>query len=106
MPAVWTCHLCCADCGRVFIINRVSLDEVFGAQFALRCPYCDAKPTVERGHRLIDLAAANLPYRKSRSGDVWHYSEYCSGWPLADFIELDYPPAGELCNECKALVAL
>jgi len=103
MPAVWTCHLSCADCGKLFIINRVSLDEVFGAQFVLLCPYCNNKPSLDKGHRLIYLCAANLPYRRSKKGDVWHYSEYCSGWPLDDFVELDYPPAAEVCNECRAL---
>ena len=51
----------------------------------------------------MSLTVANLPFRRASGGAVWHYSEYCSEWP-ADFIESDFPPLAEICNECKTLV--
>jgi DNA-directed RNA polymerase subunit RPC12/RpoP len=104
MSAVWTSHLRCFTCGKEFILNRVSLEEIHNAELFFPCPYCQATPSLQRPHHLNYLYLANVPYRKARDGDCWHFSEYCSGWPLENFLELDYPPEGEICNECKALV--
>jgi hypothetical protein len=104
MSAVWTCHLRCFDCGKEFILNRVSLDEVFAAEVFFPCPHCLSSASFDHPHRLSYLYVSNLPYRKARNGDAWHYSEYCSGWPMEDFIELDFPPVDEICNECKVIV--
>ena len=104
MSAVWTSHLRCFDCGKEFILNRLSLAEVYSAEALLPCPYCQAQPSLSHPHKLSYLYVANYPYRKGRDGDIWHYSEYCSGWPMDDFLEIDFPPVAEICNECKALV--
>ena len=104
MAVVWTSHLHCFNCGREFILNRVSLSEVTTAKAVFVCPHCGAKPSFFRPHKLAYLYVANLPYRRTRDGDSWHYSEYCSNWPLEDFIEIDFPPTAEICNECKAIV--
>jgi hypothetical protein len=104
MSVIWTSHLRCASCDKEFIVNRVSLAEVYSVQSLLPCPYCYAAPSLSRPHKLSYIYASNFPYRKSRGGEVWHCSEYCSGWPAEDFIEIEFPPEAELCNECRALV--
>jgi hypothetical protein len=53
---------------------------------------------------MVDLSVANLPFRKLNGSDIWHYSHYCSEWPIVEYIEIDFPPVGEICNECRALV--
>jgi len=104
MSTVWTCRLCCFSCGKEFIINRVTVSEAYAALRLIPCPHCAAVPSPGHPHRLSYLQAANLPHRKKRGCQVWHFSQYCSHWPDDDYVELDYPPAAEICNECKALV--
>ena len=104
MSVVWTCVLTCFNCEEHFILNRLSIDKAHAAMSAFPCPHCGAKPRAGRGHRVISLSIANLPFRKATDGAVWHYSEYCSQWPADDFLELDFPPRAEICNECRALI--
>jgi hypothetical protein len=105
MSTVWTCHLSCFKCGKEFIINRVAVADAYAAVVVIPCPHCGAVPASTQPHHLGYLQSVNLAYRKKRGCQVWHYSQYCSHWPDKDYLELDYPPAGEICNECKALAA-
>jgi hypothetical protein len=104
MSVVWTCVLTCFNCEEHFILNRLSIEKAIAAMSAFPCPHCGAKPRTGGGHRVISLSIASLPFRKATDGAVWHYSEYCSQWPADDFLELDFPPRAEICNECRALV--
>jgi hypothetical protein len=104
MSKVWTCDFRCFRCGKEFIINRLTVEDAYAALALIPCPHCAAVPSINTAHRLVDLESANLPYRKKSDGQVWHYSEYCSQWPVEDFVELEFPPASQICNECRALV--
>jgi hypothetical protein len=104
MSAVWTCHLSCFNCDKPFLVNRVSAEEIREAQAVYPCPHCDATPSGGIRHSLVYLHAVNLPFRKPWRGDLWHYSEHCSGWPVDDYIEIEFPPADEVCRECSTLV--
>jgi DNA-directed RNA polymerase subunit RPC12/RpoP len=104
MSIVWTCHLCCFSCGKEFIINRVTVADASAAAALVRCPHCGAAPDTSHPHRVSYLQSTNLPYRKKTGCQVWHFSQYCSHWPKDDYVEIDYPPAGQICNECRALV--
>jgi len=104
MSVVWTCVLTCFNCEEHFILNRLSIEKAIAAMSAFPCPHCGAKPRTGGGHRVISLSIASLPFRKATDGAVWHYSQYCSQWPADDFLELDFPPLAEICNECRALV--
>src|SRR5215813_9390948 len=103
MSKIWTCHLGCFTCGKDFIINRVDAEGAYAAAALIPCPHCGAAPSTDHTHHLNYLQAVNLPYRRQQESQVWHFSEYCSHWPADDYVELDYPPAAEVCNECKAL---
>jgi hypothetical protein len=42
-------------------------------------------------------------YRRLEISDRWHFCTNCSGWPAADYVELEYPEyllKGSLCLEC------
>ena len=104
MARVWTCHFLCFHCDKEFVVNRLSLGEVHAAATLFPCPNCLKVPTETSPHRINYLAAVNLPYRRKTGCQVWHYSEYCSHWPRENFVEIDFPPASEICNECRALV--
>jgi hypothetical protein len=103
MSAVWTCSICCFSCDKEFIVNRLSLADAYTALTMFVCPYCWAVPTASQPHRLNYLQSVNSPYRKKRASQVWHYSEYCSHWPHEGYVEIDFPPRGQVCNECRAL---
>ena len=104
MSVVWTCIFHCFNCKEPFIVNRVSVTEIYAAQAFFPCPHCRRTAASDHPHRMVDLSVANLPFRRLNTGDVWHFSQYCSEWPVVEYIEIDYPPIGELCNECRALV--
>jgi hypothetical protein len=104
MTIVWTCIFNCFHCRESFIVNRVSLGEIYVAETFFPCPHCGKSASTERTHHMIDLSVANLPFRKLNGSDIWHYSHYCSEWPIVEYIEIDFPPVGEICNECRALV--
>jgi hypothetical protein len=104
MLPTWTAVAACCFCEERFILYRVSIVELTTAVAIFRCPHCHRLPTVNNQHQILDLSVANLPFRKPKDGTVWHYSEYCSGWPASDFIELDFPPLADICPACKALV--
>ncbi len=104
MSFVWTAHLRCFACDKDFVVNRVSVADASAAATLIPCPHCGAASTASRPHRLNYLQRAGLPYRRKNGCEVWHFSAYCSHWPLDDFVELDFPPAEEVCNECRALV--
>ena len=104
MSVVWTCVLYCFNCDETFVINRVSLAEIYLARTFFFCPHCDRTPSIKHPHRVASITVANLPFRKGEDGSVWHYSEYCSQWPVSNFVELDFPPVGEICNQCRVLV--
>jgi len=103
MAHVWTCHFVCFHCDKEFIVNRLSLGAINATAGLFPCPNCLKAPTPSSPHRMNYVVASNLPYRKKAGGEVWHYSEYCSEWPAEDFVEIEYPPADEICNECRAL---
>jgi DNA-directed RNA polymerase subunit RPC12/RpoP len=100
----WMSKFRCFKCAKEFLVDRLSLAEIQAAKAIIPCPHCFEHPSETTPHRMIDLSAANLPYRRKKDGQTWHYSEYCSHWPLADFIEIEFAPAGDICNECKVLV--
>ncbi|HKA34900.1 MAG TPA: hypothetical protein VKH64_16930 [Candidatus Binatia bacterium] len=104
MSIVWTCIFHCFNCNEMFIVNRVSVTEIYAAQAFFPCPHCGRTAASDHPHRMIDLSVANVPFRRLQTGDVWHYSQYCSEWPIVEYIEIDFPPIGEICNECRALV--
>jgi len=104
MPIVWTFHVCCYSCAQDFIIHRVSAADAYAALMRAPCPHCKAHPSYRRSHRLSYLQSVNVPYRKQRGRDVWHWSKHCSHWPAGDYVELNHMPAAEVCNECRALV--
>jgi hypothetical protein len=77
------------------------------------CPHCGARPAVEPGdnprHTILAHEIYNLQeetesiFRKSVTGDTWHFSPNCSSWPVDDYLVLEVPPSvGEFCNECEA----
>lgn len=104
MPRTWTAVLSCCHCDERFILNQLSVDKVAAAISDFPCPHCGARPTFNNPHQMLNLSVADLPFRKASNGDVWHYSQYCSHWPLDGYLEIDFPPLAAICSECKALV--
>jgi|ERR1051326_2045949 hypothetical protein len=46
-------------------------------------------------------------YRRTKGHDTWHFCTNCSHWPTTDFeTRSDTPTTGELCNECRAKMAV
>src|SRR5262244_3633472 len=105
MSHVWTGNIFCFSCGKEFIVNRLASVEIDAALTMFPCPYCLKTPTRDRPHRVNYICSANRPFRKTRRAEVWHFSEFCSSWPGDEFIEIDFRPVGEFCNECKVLAA-
>jgi hypothetical protein len=108
----WTLVLRCYACDGKFTQRHLTFDRVSALPRMLPCPFCTARPGRRAGpsqsvetHHVVDLEdETDHFYRKTMSGDMWHFAAGCSNWPLEDFIELDgYPVRGELCNECRAL---
>jgi hypothetical protein len=104
MSRVWTCHLGCCNCGKEFIVNRLALVEAYTAIALFPCPHCLKAPAAFTHHNMNYLYASKSPYRKISSGQTWHHSEYCSQWPVENFLEIEFTPEAEICNECKVLV--
>jgi hypothetical protein len=91
-------------CGASFILNRLELPDILVAEVAFPCPHCRRTASREHPHRIADLSVTTSPFRKPQYGEVWHYSEFCSKWPVDDFLEIDFRPRAEICNECRVLV--
>lgn len=103
MSRIWTCHLICSVCGKEFIVNRLALAEAYAALAVFPCPHCLSAPVPFTHHKMNYLYASNPPYRKTPMDQTWHHSEYCSQWPVENFLEIEFPPEAEICNECKVL---
>jgi|SRR5581483_3774479 len=101
--SLWTGHIFCFNCGKEFIVNRLTPVEINAALTMLQCPHCLKTPVGQRPHRVNFISSATRRFRKTRRAEVWHFCEYCSSWPDHEFIEIDFQPRGEFCNECKVL---
>lgn len=75
------------------------------------CQFAEAKLILERATNFYPDAAPyirnalrediEVEYRKSTTGDTWHFSSDCSQWPIDDFVSTqDAPDNSMLCNEC------
>jgi hypothetical protein len=104
MSRVWTAVVSCCHCNERFILNQLSVDKLAAAVAGFPCPHCETTPTFNNPHEVLNLSVANLPFRKPEHDSVWHYSQHCSGWPMDDYLEIDFPPLAEICRECRALV--
>jgi hypothetical protein len=63
--------------------------------------YPAAVPSIEEA--LEDLLTPDSPseYRKTVSGDTWHFCSDCSHWPVADYVSIkNLPENATSCNEC------
>lgn len=63
--------------------------------------YPAAVPFIEEA--LEDLLTLDSPseYRKTVSGDTWHFCSDCSHWPVADYVSIEnLPENAASCNEC------
>lgn len=59
---------------------------------------------IEEGIRIAGKptsGASQIEYRKTVTGDTWHFCSSCSQWPTADFLSSDdVPDNSAVCNEC------
>jgi hypothetical protein len=65
------------------------------------------------GHRSYDTTSDDDPtkfvevvFRRSLSGETWHFMVNCSLWPINNFIESDNASGATICNECLARSSL
>jgi DNA-directed RNA polymerase subunit RPC12/RpoP len=101
--SLWTGHILCFSCGKEFIVNRLAPMEINAALTLFQCPHCLKTPDRTKPHRVNYISSANRPFRKTDRAEVWHFCKYCSSWPDDKFIEIDFRPLGEFCNECTVL---
>jgi hypothetical protein len=101
-------------CGGKFTLRHLTLERVLTLTLVTPCPYCDARPRIASGtysdehstvHRIFDLREeSDATYRKTPTGDTWHFTQSCSRWPSGDYLELDLlPSVGDLCIECRTI---
>jgi len=75
------------------------------------CEFSDANLILERAIHFYPDAASyirnalreeiGVEYRKTTTGDTWHFSWNCSRWPVDDFVSTqDAPDKSMICNEC------
>ena len=109
----WTVVLRCYICKETFTLRHLGLDRVFTVPLITPCPHCfthlhdarNAQGEPRRLHHIDELREEDLDsiYRKAAGDFLWHFSENCSRWPRADFVQIEMrPQRGELCGECSA----
>ena len=109
----WTVVLRCYVCKETFTLRPLGLDRVFTVPLVTPCPHCfarmhdarSAEGEPRRLHHIDDLREEDLEaiYRKASGDFIWHFSENCSRWPRADFVQIEMrPQRGDLCGECSA----
>ena len=101
----------CYHCGKQFHLRHLSFDKILSLPLVAPCPHCGSRPYIAPGpryrdrsklHRVSDLREAESIFRKTQDSETWHFSQSCSNWPEAEFIQLEaLPRIGALCNECK-----
>ncbi len=107
----WTIAIRCQQCRQKFTLRHLELDYVFSSPLVTFCPYCCTQLHIGSGPagpdaaylRRVDLREeTEAIYRKPAGGNIWHFSESCSGWPTEEFLQMEIQPdIGELCGECK-----
>jgi hypothetical protein len=111
-PVKWTVVLRCYACDGKFTSRHLGIDRISVVALVSPCPHCSAQPVIARGpdseeesklHRIFNIREETEPvYRKTKTGDTWHFNESCSKWPAGDYVELEATPrVGEICNECR-----
>lgn len=48
----------------------------------------------------VRLDTGATEYRRSESGDTWHWIPTCSIWPTQDYVVRRTRPNADLCDEC------
>jgi hypothetical protein len=108
----WTVVLRCYICKEKFTLRHLGLDRVFTVPL-MTCPHCfthlhearNAQGEPRRLHHIDEMREEDLEsiYRKTPGDFIWHFSENCSRWPRADFVQIEMrPQRGQLCGECSA----
>jgi hypothetical protein len=75
------------------------------------CQIADAELILDRATNFYPDAASyirnalreeiGVEYRKTTTGDTWHFSSDCSQWPIDNFVSTqDAPVTSMICNEC------
>ena len=63
--------------------------------------YPTAASYIEEGIRTASSVVAHIEYRRSVTGDTWHFCSNCSQWPSDEFLTLqNLPQTARICNEC------
>ncbi len=89
------------------VYGYIEQEEIPQEELCHKCIDASAESDPESSQswqrNLAEAPAPRVLFRKESRGDTWHLFPTCLMWPTEGYEErAALPPAGELCNECKA----